>query len=468
MTRLGSLQSVGRPWSLEDQDQEREAGEIHQLLVTTVHDPPYMNVIRRPEGSYSFSGYIYDIWKIMAKKLNIRFRMVPLISGDYGTLHPNGTWSGMVGELAYGRADVAVTTLDMKSDRASVIDYLDVYPLGSATYKFYVRKEEEEVLQVTKNPFGTLIKPLHVNVWWTLLASVIVLSTILWISWRLDIAQSRYRLSKRNMTWPLSILLCFMLMIGQGWSTTPSFLSARIVTMFCCVLGIITTTSYTANLISHLAVIETTPSISSLKEFSKQSDWKLAVSLGHSAINDWKVSNDLYERGLYRRTITGSGFVPLDISSRENARKSISGKVMAYVSTNALFSALHDEACGFVPVPYAPERSSDVFMAIARGRKRLRRDINRLLHKMGSTGVISGLKKRWVTHEENHCQEASSGYRPLALGDVFALLLIVPLAVCLCIIVFCLEWLFFKQDAFNLLVLKARNCYRAQKYKAHK
>ena len=78
--------------------------------------------------------------------------------------------------------------------------------------------------------------------------------------------------------------------------------------------------------------------------------------------------------------------------------------------------------------------------------------MNRLLLKMGNTGVVKGLRQRWVKHD-NHCGDTSTGYRSLALGDLFAQLLIVPLTMCLCMLVSGLEWLLFKYDAFKLLVL---------------
>ena len=444
MAYHGNLLSVGRQWSLEDVETELATGEVQELRVTTVHHPPYMTIDSQPDGSYSYSGYLYDLWETIAKELNVRFRMVPLLVRDYGTLHENGTWSGMVGELAYGRADVAVTPLLMRSDRADVVDYLDVYPAESFTFKFYVRREREEIPELSMDLFGALLKPLHVSVWWTLLASVMLLSVVLWISEGLNNrAQAKKGNTARDMNWTSCLLSCFMTIVGQGWASTPVCLSARIVTLSCWMLGIVITTSYTANLISHLTVIDDASPITNLKEFSEQPGWKLAVTSGHASINDWKVSSNPYERQLYRRTVSGDGFIPLDISLFENSYDGTKGKVMFYSSAKTLFRLLGDGGCVFVPVPNAPEKSYVGFMAISKERQRLRRNINRLLLKMGNVGLVKRLRDRWVDPPDLMC-EKSTGYKTMTFGDMLSVLLIMPLTMCACVIIFGMEWFLFK------------------------
>ncbi|KAF0314614.1 Ionotropic receptor 25a [Amphibalanus amphitrite] len=276
MEKFGGLLSVGKPWAIEDPDQVVGPNATAELIVTTVHDPPYMVVDRHADGSSSCSGYLYDLWSIMASALNIRFRMVPLLSGDFGALR-NGTWSGMIGELAYGRADVAVTTLDITPSRATVVDFLDTFPVNSVTYRFYVRAGEGETLSLTGNLFKALLKPLHAHVWWTILASLLVLSLILWVIQKEGSSKGKKRLGKRESDWPSCLFLCFMTAAGQGWTTTPTSLSGRIITICCWMLGIIITAGYTANLISYLTTGGVNAPIVSLKHFSEEPEWKLSV-----------------------------------------------------------------------------------------------------------------------------------------------------------------------------------------------
>ena len=103
---MASLLFIGGNRSVSTEDVLEAASE---LRVTAVHDPPYVSVHTLPNGSYKFDGYLYDIWKIIAQTLNIRYRLTPVSDGGFGLLDGNGTWNGMVGDLAYGRADVGLT-----------------------------------------------------------------------------------------------------------------------------------------------------------------------------------------------------------------------------------------------------------------------------------------------------------------------------------------------------------------------
>ena len=60
----------------------------------------------------------------MARELGLHYRMVPLLAGGYDSLDANSTWMGMVGELAYGRADVALAGLLDRPDRRAVVDFI--------------------------------------------------------------------------------------------------------------------------------------------------------------------------------------------------------------------------------------------------------------------------------------------------------------------------------------------------------
>ena len=53
-------------------------------------------------------------------------------------------------------------------------------------------------------------------------------------------------------------------------------------------------TTYTANLISHLTLSEPVAPIRSLEEFVASTDWTLALEFGVGAMGDWAVSLTTY------------------------------------------------------------------------------------------------------------------------------------------------------------------------------
>ena len=177
--------------------------------------------------------------------------------------------------------------------------------------EFFIRRGSGEMPPLSLAGLGSLLKPLGSGVWWTLLASVFVLSVVLRLTLWLSHPRGEERQTVKEMTWRCCLLCSFMSVIGQSWETKPNSMAARIATMSCWFLGTMIYTSYTANLISSLTVVTVDRPISSLKEFSEQSDWKFAIVPGHGHLNDWKQGDDVYKRELFWRTVSGQGFIAL-------------------------------------------------------------------------------------------------------------------------------------------------------------
>ncbi|KAF5921342.1 hypothetical protein HPG69_007315 [Diceros bicornis minor] len=72
------------------------------LVVTTILENPY--VMRRPNfqalsGNERFEGFCVDMLRELAELLRFRYRLRLVEDGLYGAPEPNGSWTGMVGEL---------------------------------------------------------------------------------------------------------------------------------------------------------------------------------------------------------------------------------------------------------------------------------------------------------------------------------------------------------------------------------
>ncbi|KAF0288577.1 Glutamate receptor ionotropic, kainate 4 [Amphibalanus amphitrite] len=139
MVRLGDLLSVGERWSGNPLGQTEPGHFPEELVVTAIDDRPHFIINQLANGSYTYDGYLYQLWEILAQQLGLRYRIQPLLNGGgYGYLDPNGTWTGLVGELAAGRADVALSWLTYRVDRAAVVHFVDAVPVERDQYAFSV------------------------------------------------------------------------------------------------------------------------------------------------------------------------------------------------------------------------------------------------------------------------------------------------------------------------------------------
>ena len=436
---MANLVYAGRNWSEET---ERGLNVESELRVAVVQDPPYVWIHSMPDGSYRYEGYLYDVWETIAQSLNLHYRLIPLQGGGFGHLDVNGTWTGMVGELAYGRADLALTWLWMRRDRLEVVDYLDAVPVEEDINAFYIRKDMGNDLSLTADMFGSLLKPLHMNVWWALLGALLVLSLALKATARFSRAEDRRAASEE--TWAACLLSSFMAFMSQGWPSMPNSLAGRIVTIFAWILCIIIHTSYTANLISHLTVVTVNRPIKSLEEFSDQPDWMLGVMPGHIILNDWRASRDKYERELYQRVLNRDRVVFFD-ATENSARELIKPKVLTYFGLEQLFFLLGSEACSLIPLNDKPKKVTKSYIPIAKEQRKLQHKMNQILQKIREAGILAELKKRWFT--EKHVCVSRRGVEPMSLGDSLPLLMIMPMGFAVSCVIFALEWMLMSRVA---------------------
>ena len=440
---MSSLRFVGRNWSAGTGD---FFGVETELRVTAVHDPPYVSIQRLPDGSYMYDGYLYDVWKIIVQSLNIRYQLMPLLDGGFGYLDVNGTWTGMVGEIAYGRADVALAWLWMRKDRLEVVDYLEV-PVERSSDRFYFSNNLEDAPSLTGDMFNSLLKPLHTNVWWMLLGTLLVVSMVLrgtgYLS-RITVGPTT-----NEVTWIRCMMSIFMSLVSQGWSRTPSSLSGRTVTIFTWFLSFIILNSYTATLISHLTVGTVNQPISSLKDFLAQSDWMLTMAPDHIHLNDWKISGSQYERELYQRVANKDRFIPFR-RTKKSALGCIRPKMLTYVNIDRLFYLIENEACSLVPLHEQPVKGTSYnYMVMTKTRNSLRLAMNHVMRKLDEAGILSALKKRWIKRP-GLCV-SSHGTKPVSFGNSLALLMLVPIGLVASFIILVLEcaWLKWKESVVD-------------------
>ena len=436
MERLGDLVSVGVNWS--------EASDLNpvtfdeELRVVGFHDPPYLSMTQTADGGYEYSGYLFDLWTLLASFLNLRYRMVEPLDWGYGNVRPNGTWSGMVGELVYGRGDIALTWLMNRADRAAVVNYVYV-PIGFELSNFHVLAGSDDIPRTTPEMLNSLLKPLHVHVWWVLLAALFATSAALRIAIYFNQNLAERREDATKMTLGSCLFYSYMSLVGQGWDIVPRSLAARIITMCSWMASIIVVTSYTANLISDKTALSVDKPIGSLKEFTEQAGWKLAMQPGYGVVNDWQKSSNKYERELYRRITNKDGIVELnDVST---LRFSVQPKTMTFIDIRVLKFAVGDDACSLVPLLNQPPKLTPNYFVIAKGRPALRKMMFDTLLKFSEAGILSFLKHRWFDSINSLCPLSSEvKLRDMSSSSTVASILLVPLGVAVSLVIFLLEY----------------------------
>jgi len=96
------------------------------LTVTTVPHEPWLKLkddSSNRVGNDRYEGYLIDLITALGQKLGANFDVH--VAGDrkYGGPNEAGRWTGMVGEVMTGKADLALADLTITSKREKVVDF---------------------------------------------------------------------------------------------------------------------------------------------------------------------------------------------------------------------------------------------------------------------------------------------------------------------------------------------------------
>ncbi|XP_053790005.1 glutamate receptor ionotropic, kainate 5-like, partial [Vidua chalybeata] len=93
------------------------------LIITTILENPYVMRVGGAGGPERYEGFCVDMLRELAALLKFRFHIKLVEDGLYGAPEPNGSWTGMVGELINRKADLAVAAFTITAEREKVIDF---------------------------------------------------------------------------------------------------------------------------------------------------------------------------------------------------------------------------------------------------------------------------------------------------------------------------------------------------------
>ncbi|XP_067087866.1 glutamate receptor ionotropic, kainate 5 [Osmerus mordax] len=259
------------------------------LVVTTILENPY--VMRKSNfqdfhGNDQYEGFCVDMLKELSGTLKFSFRIKLVDDGLYGAPEPNGSWTGMVGELINRKADLAVAGFTITSEREKVIDFSKPFmSLGiSILYRVHLGR---------KPGYFSFLDPFSPAVWLFMLLAYLAVSCVLFLAARLspyewynphpclrerrDMLENQYTLG--NSLWfPIGGFM------QQGSEIMPRALSTRCVSGVWWAFTLIIISSYTANLAAFLTVQRMEVPIESPDDLADQTNIQYGTIQGGSTM----------------------------------------------------------------------------------------------------------------------------------------------------------------------------------------
>uniref|UniRef100_A0AAQ5ZVC0 Glutamate receptor n=1 Tax=Amphiprion ocellaris TaxID=80972 RepID=A0AAQ5ZVC0_AMPOC len=406
--------------------------EFHGLQNRT-YEAPYMMLKtnhEKLEGNDKYEGYCAELASEIAKHVGFSYRLQLVGDGKYGARDSETKmWNGMVGELVYGSADVAVAPLTITLVREQVIDFTK--PFMSLGISIMIKKPTK-----SKPGVFSFLDPLAYEIWMCIVFAYIGVSVVLFLvsrfspyEWQGDDSDDEDETlpsssSRRPPPTSSSELtqspehtndfgifnsLWFSLgaFMQQGCDISPRSLSGRIVGGVWWFFTLIIISSYTANLAAFLTVERMVSPIESAEDLAKQTEIAYGTLDGGSTKEFFKRSKiAVFEKmWSYMRSADPTVFVKNTNEGVVRVRKS-KGKY-AYLLESSMNEYIEQrKPCDTMKVGGNLD-SKGYGVATPKGSP-LRIPVNLAVLKLNEQAVLDKLKNKWW-YDKGECGHKDSG-----------------------------------------------------------
>ncbi|XP_039287900.1 uncharacterized protein LOC120352218 [Nilaparvata lugens] len=253
-------------------------GRNFKVIVEEV--PPYIITSKSENGTLSINGYIGDIWNILQEELKFTstFYMLNITEGKAAL--QNGTY------------DIMLNPTTLSSQDIYDIDHS--MPIMSSWYKLFMRLKEGQ------GSSSSYILAWSRDLWLAFVGTVIVITIFMWgiSSFRrfceiekCDTSNGLgHKLPLRDeRTNQLSFSCCLLFVLGSvtqrgfGLRESPTATSLHVVAVLSLLFGLLMQTSYSAALVSRLAVLKTDQGVEKLSDISARKSHSLCIRVENFA-----------------------------------------------------------------------------------------------------------------------------------------------------------------------------------------
>ncbi|XP_020728517.2 glutamate receptor 1 isoform X4 [Odocoileus virginianus] len=371
-------------------------------IVTTILEDPYVMLKKNAnqfEGNDRYEGYCVELAAEIAKHVGYSYRLEIVSDGKYGARDPDTkAWNGMVGELVYGRADVAVAPLTITLVREEVIDFSK--PFMSLGISIMIKKPQK-----SKPGVFSFLDPLAYEIWMCIVFAYIGVSVVLFLvsrfspyEWHSEEFEEGRDQTPSDQSNEFGIFNSLWFSLGafmqQGCDISPRSLSGRIVGGVWWFFTLIIISSYTANLAAFLTVERMVSPIESAEDLAKQTEIAYGTLEAGSTKEFFRRSKiAVFEKmWTYMKSAEPSVFVRTTEEGMIRVRKS-KGKY-AYLLESTMNEYIEQrKPCDTMKVGGNLD-SKGYGIATPKGSA-LRNPVNLAVLKLNEQGLLDKLKNKW-------------------------------------------------------------------------
>uniref|UniRef100_A0A8D0CF42 Glutamate receptor n=1 Tax=Scleropages formosus TaxID=113540 RepID=A0A8D0CF42_SCLFO len=382
---------------------DSSAMENRTVIVTTIMEGPYVMLKKNwemYEGNDQYEGYCVDLASEIAKHIGIKYKISIVPDGKYGARDPETKiWNGMVGELVYGKAEIAVAPLTITLVREEVIDFSK--PFMSLGISIMIKKPQK-----SKPGVFSFLDPLAYEIWMCIVFAYIGVSVVLFLVSRFSPYEWHAEEPEEGSETPpadqppneFGIFNSLWFSLGafmqQGCDISPRSLSGRIVGGVWWFFTLIIISSYTANLAAFLTVERMVSPIESAEDLAKQTEIAYGTLDSGSTKEFFRRSKiAVYEKmWTYMKSAEPTVFTKTTAEGVARVRKS-KGKYAFLLESTMNEYTEQRKPCDTMKVGGNLD-SKGYGVATPKGSQ-LRNAVNLAVLKLNEQGLLDKLKNKW-------------------------------------------------------------------------
>ncbi|XP_053316229.1 glutamate receptor 2 isoform X1 [Spea bombifrons] len=376
--------------------------ENKTVIVTTILESPYVMYKKNAdqfEGNDRYEGYCVDLATEIARHCGFKYKLTIVGDGKYGARDAETKiWNGMVGELVYGKADIAIAPLTITLVREEVIDFSK--PFMSLGISIMIKKPQK-----SKPGVFSFLDPLAYEIWMCIVFAYIGVSVVLFLvsrfspyEWHTEEFEDGRETQSNDSSNEFGIFNSLWFSLGafmqQGCDISPRSLSGRIVGGVWWFFTLIIISSYTANLAAFLTVERMVSPIESAEDLSKQTEIAYGTLDSGSTKEFFRRSKiAVFDKmWTYMKSAEPSVFVKTTAEGVARVRKS-KGKY-AYLLESTMNEYIEQrKPCDTMKV--GGNLDSKGYGIATPKQSPLRNAVNLAVLKLNEQGLLDKLKNKW-------------------------------------------------------------------------
>ncbi|XP_033609385.1 probable glutamate receptor isoform X2 [Cryptotermes secundus] len=404
-------------------------GDLHGISLKSamIHDPPFIYFPKQTGlDPPHVSGYAIQFWNLLQERLNFTLEKLFLENGSHGSRNSDGTWSGIVGMVASGRADVGLNVMTITKSRLDVVHY--VQPIATSRVTVYVRKPN-----ATFSPARQILTPFALKLWRVIGLTVLLIAVLLSAVSYNSKETANYRIYN-------SIFYTINIFCQQS-SFLPRTWPCRLICLTAYVTFMVLLMAYSASSISYLTVQRYQLPFRDFQGLLDDGTYGLGVVYDNAHEELLKNSKNLIIRKAYK-TLVEPKRQKLPRSTVEGLRRLCNEDKYSFFCSKIMAKGLMQNLpCSVVEISEMSYRIT-VSMVISK-QSPYKRFFNSLLLDFKSTGIIHKFDQEfWPRLLEDRTNEYLTAVTFEMVKMSYSIL---GAGICISVLVLCFERLFQKR-----------------------